>query len=115
MPRYICLRCHNRWTSRGEKPRILRCTNLPCHSRQVCELSELEKVVLDVKGFLETVGRPLRGPTIFEALQSVRRLRLKTGLPLGKSLDLFEWIYNLALTYRPEQEHFEDALERVEG
>ena len=114
MARYICLRCHNRWTSRSERTRILRCTNLECHSRQVCKLSELEKVVLEVKGFLDTVGRPLQGPTVFEALVAVRRLRLKIGLPLLDSLNLFKWIYNIASSYRPEQENLEDALERVE-
>ena len=78
------------------------------------ELRELEQVVLEVKGFLDTVGRPLQGPTIFEALASVRRLRLKVGLPLEDSLNLFRWIYNLASTYRPNHENLQNAIERVE-
>jgi len=79
----------------------------------VVELRELEQVVLEVKGFLDTVGRPLQGPTIFEALASVRRLRLKVGLSLEDSLYLFKWIYDIASTYRPEHENLEEAIERV--
>lgn len=81
----------------------------------MCELSELEEVVLEVKRFLDTVGRPLQGQTVFEVPISMRRLRLKVGLRLLDPLNLFRWIYNVASTYRPEQENLEDALERVEN
>lgn len=112
--RYICLKCHNRWTSRSGRPRVLRCTNLECHSRHVVELADLKKVVLEVKQSLQTLGQPLQGPTVFEALLAVRRLRLKAGLSLPDSLDLFKWIYKLATTFDPEQEDFEEALDRIE-
>ena len=56
---------------------------------------------------------PLQGPTIFEALASVTRLRLKAGLSLEDSLYLFKWIYDIASTYRPEHENLEEAIERV--
>jgi hypothetical protein len=74
---------------------------------------ELEAVVLEVKEFLDTLARPLHGSTIFEALAAVRNLRLRTGLRLQDSLNLFDWIYKLASTYEPERESFEEALDRV--
>lgn len=78
------------------------------------ELADLKKVVLEVKQSLQTLGQPLQGPTVFEALLAVRRLRLKAGLSLPDSLDLFKWIYKLATTLDPEQEDFEEALDRIE-
>lgn len=78
------------------------------------ELVNLEKVVLGVKQSLDTLGQPLQGPTVFEALLDVRRLRLKAGLSVSDSLDLFRWIYKLATTFDPEQEDFEEAIDRME-
>lgn len=115
MVRYICLKCHNRWSSRSGRPRVLRCTNLQCHSRQVCELAEFEDVILNVKSFLDSVGRPLQGATVFEALFSVRQLRLKTGLSLPDSLDFFKWVYQIAPNFDPEQESIDEMLDRLES
>ena len=115
MVRYICLKCYNRWSSRSGRPRVLRCTNLKCHSRQICEFSEFENVVLTVKSFIDTAGRPLQGATVFEALFSVRQLRLKRGLSLPDSLDFFNWVYHIASNFDPEQENLEDVLDRLES
>lgn len=88
---------------------------LVCHYRHMVELVDLRKVVLEVRQSIWTLGHPLQCPTVFEALKAVRRLRLKAGLPLADSLDLFKWIFELATTFDPEQEDFEDALDRVNG
>ena len=115
MVRYICLKCYNRWSSRSGRPRVLRCTDLKCHSRQVCEFSDFKNVVINVKDFLDTKGRPLQGATVFEALLSVRQLRLKTGLALPDSLNFFKWVYQVASSFNPEHENLEDVLDRLES
>ena len=71
--------------------------------------------MLDVKNFLDTAGRPLQGATVFEALFSVRQLRLKTGLPLPDSLDLFRWVYQIASSFNPEKENIEEVIDRLES
>ena len=76
-------------------------------------MSELEQVVVETRDFINTVGRPLKGPTVLESLHGIRRLRLKAGLPLNTALSLFKSVFDIAYHYNPEKESFEAALDRV--